>query len=216
VKAVQAELQTFPQKQYTAASSGNFNSARQRVAGLPEPRKSVKEAMAAAAAPRQAPQAATGSGARTLQTQRFQMSVPSNWVAYGDKTGNSVVAGPRNGLVPDGRGQVQIGYGVLMGHYRPRRGNNLQAGARELVNALRSSDPSLRVGGFQRAQVNGRQALMAEMQGASPLGGAESNLLVAVPQGNGMMYLVFAAPQRDWAGLESAARQMLGTLQVAQ
>jgi hypothetical protein len=210
VKAVEAEVRTFPQKQYTAGNS-NFGSMQQRVAGLPAPRKPIQQQQAAAPQQRQ-----PAGGARTLQTQAFRMAVPSDWVAYGDRSGASVVAGPRNGLVSDGRGQVQVGYGVLMGQYRPRRARNLQGAAQELLNSLRSSDPSLQASGLRQIQVNGRPALMTQMRGSSPFGGAENNLLVTVPQGNGVMFLVFAAPERDWPGLERAAMTMLESLQVAQ
>ena len=210
VKAVEAEVRAFPEKQYTAGN-GNFGTTKQRVAGLPAPRKQIQQEQAAV---RQQPQP-TSEG-RTLQTESFRMVVPSNWVAYGDRSGASVVAGPRNGLVSNGRGQVQVGYGVLMGQFQPQRSRNLQGAARELLNSLRSSDPSLQVGRMRQVQVNGRPALMAEMRGSSPFGGAENNLLVTVPQGKGVMFLVFAAPERDWPALESAARGMLQSLQVAQ
>jgi len=210
VKAVEAEVRTFPQKQYTAGA-GDFAGTKQRVAGLPAPRKRIRQEQAAAP---QQPQ--PSSGARTLQTERFRMALPANWVAYGDRAGTSVVAGPSNGLVSNGRGQVQVGYGVLMGQYQPRRARNLQGAAQELLNSLRSSDPSLQVGGLRSTQLRGRPAMTAQMRGASPFGGTENNLLVAVPQGNGVMFLVFAAPERDWPNLERAATGMLETLEVAQ
>ena len=209
VKAVEAEVRTFPQKQYTAGS-GNFSAMRQRVAGLPAPKKQIQQERAAA------PQPQPASGAQTLQTQGFRMAVPSGWVAYGDRSGASVVAGPRNGLVSNGRGQVQVGYGVLMGQFQPRRARNLQGAAQELLSSLRAADPSLRVSGRRQIQVNGRPALMTQMRGSSPFGGAENNLLVTVPRGNGLMFLVFAAPERDWPTLERAAMGMLESLQVAQ
>ncbi len=210
VKAVEAEVRTFPQKQYTA-EGGSFGATKQRVAGLPAPRKQIRQEQAAAP---QQPQ--VSSGARTLQTQRFRMALPADWVAYGDQSGNSVVAGPRNGLVTAGRGQVQVGYGVLMGQFQPRRRGNLQGATRELMAALRSSDPSLQMGGARTVQLRGRPAMTAQMRGTSPFGGVENNLLVAVPQGNGIMFLVFASPERDWPGMERAAMGMLETLEVAQ
>jgi len=209
VKAVEAEVRTFPQKQYTAGS-GNFGAMRQRIAGLPAPRKQIQQERAAA------PQPQPASGARTLQTEAFRMAVPSDWVAYGDRSGASVVAGPRNGLVSNGRGQVEVGYGVLMGQFQPRRARNLQGAAQELLTSLRSADPSLQVSGRRQIQVNGRPALMTQMRGSSPFGGVENNLLVTVPQGKGLMFLVFAAPERDWPTLERAAMGMLESLQVAQ
>lgn len=210
VKAVEAEVRTFPQKQYTAGN-GNFGAMQQRVAGLPAPRKQIQQERAAAPQQRH-----PASGARTLQTQAFRMALPSDWVAYGDRSGASVVAGPQNGLVSNGRGQVQVGYGVLMGQFQPRRARNLEGAAKELLSSLRSTDPSLQVSGLRQLQVNGRPALMTQMRGSSPFGGAENNLLVTVPQRNGVMYLVFAAPERDWPALERAAMGMLESLQVAQ
>ncbi len=211
VKSVQAEVQTFPPSQYTAGT-GNFGEMKQRVAGLPAPRKQVRTEQARG--PSQP--SSSGGGARTLETQSFRMSVPSNWQAYGGKAGQSVVAGPQGGLVSNGRGQVEVGYGVLIGHFQPRRARNIQQATQELVNALRSGDPSLQAGGVRSVQVNGREGLMAEMRGSSPLGGPENTLLVTVPQGNGVIYFAFAAPQSDWPGLERDAMAMLQTLELAR
>ena len=144
------------------------------------------------------------------------MSVPSNWEAFGDRAGQSVVAGPQGGLMSNGRGQVEVGYGVLIGQFQPRQARNIQQATQELVNALRSGDPSLQVGGVRSVQVNGRGGLMAEMRGSSPLGGPENTLLVTVPQGNGVIYCAFAAPQQDWPGLQRDAMAMLQTLELAR
>lgn len=209
VSAVQAELRTFPPKQYMT-NSGNFGGMQQRVAGLPAPRKRVNPQQAG----NQQPQSSGNS--RTLETQSFRMSVPANWEAYGDRSGSSVIAGPRGGLISNGQGQVQVGYGVMMGQYRPQRARNLRGATQELVNSFRNNDPSLQVGSFRQTQVNGRNALMAEMRSASPLGGTEQNLLVTVPQGNGVMFLAFAAPEQNWPAMQRTATSMLQTLQVAQ
>jgi hypothetical protein len=53
------------------------------------------------------------------------------------------------------------------------------------------------------------------MRGASPFGGTENNLLVTVPQRDGIFYIAFAAPAQDWPALERAASTMLQTLRVA-
>ena len=103
-----------------------------------------------------------------------------------------------------------------MGQYQPRSARNLQGATQELMNSLRSSDPSLQVGRVRSVQVNGRPALMAQMRGSSPLGGAENNLLVTVAQGNGVLFLAFAAPLGDWPGFERQAMSMLQTLELAQ
>jgi hypothetical protein len=204
VKAVEAEVRTFPPKQY-ASGSNSFPRMKQRVASLPAPQRRPAAQQSSAAS----------GGMRTLQTQSFQMSLPADWVAYGDRAGTSVVAGPRNGLVSNGRGQIQVGYGLLMGHYRPRRANNLRGATAALVQSMRAGDPSMQIGGLRQTQVNGRAALMAQMRGASPFGGTENNLLVTVPQRDGIFYIAFAAPAQDWPALERAASTMLQTLRVA-
>lgn len=201
VQAVEAELMTFPRKEYTAGG-GQFNATKQRVAALPAPKKQVRPTRAAALTSGQQ------SGARTLQTQSFRMTVPADWVAYGDRSGASVVAGPPSGLISNGRGQVQVGYGVMMGQFR--------GGAQQLVNTLRKSDPSLQVGALRSMQVNGSAAQVAQMSGTSPLGGTENNLLVTVPRGNGLVYLVFAAPEQEWSRFEGAAMGMLQSLQITR
>jgi hypothetical protein len=102
----------------------------------------------------------------------------------------------------------------------PNTGSLDQATA-DLVQALRQSNPALRVAGdAQNIGVNGLQGRAVSLIGVSPVqqnGEAlrERDWLVTVarPQG-GLLYLVFIAPDKDFGELRPTYERMLDSLQV--
>jgi hypothetical protein len=102
----------------------------------------------------------------------------------------------------------------------PNTGSLDQATA-DLVQALRQSNPALRVAGdAQNIGVNGLQGRAVSLIGVSPVqhnGEAlrERDWLVTVarPQG-GLLYLVFIAPDEDFGELRPTYERMLDSLQV--
>jgi hypothetical protein len=70
--------------------------------------------------------------------------------------------------------------------------------------------------------LNGRPAIKAELIGQSPLAGpdgqtvSERDVLVTVPRSDGkVIWLLFIAPESQFAALQPAFQQMIDSLRVA-
>ena len=206
IQAVEAEIRTFPQKEYAADGVGDFNRIKSEVAQLPAP--PARQQRAAAGAP------ADGSGFRELQSSRFTLAYPAAWEALGDQTSTSVTLAPREALVEGAGGNLEIGYGAIAGFFSPSSGGSLQQGTRELIDRLRSTNPSMAVRSNQRrVTVDGSQGLVTNLASESPYGGqAERDVLLTVQRPDGLFYLVFIAPERNFGQLQSAFQRMLESL----
>ena len=150
-----------------------------------------------------------------LQHSGFSISYPENWRASGDQQSNVTIA-PQAGV-----GEGAIGYGVVIGGAQDPNADSLDQATADLVQTLQQSNPGLRVSeNMQNIEVNGLQGQSVNLTGASPIqrnGEAlrEHDWLVTVarPRG-GLLYLVFIAPDRDFAQLRSTYERMLDSLQV--
>jgi hypothetical protein len=61
----------------------------------------------------------------------------------------------------------------------------------------------------QRARVGGANALVTTLMNQSPLGGREIDMLVTVDRPQGVLYMVFIAPEQDYRQLQGTFEQML-------
>jgi hypothetical protein len=80
----------------------------------------------------------------------------------------------------------------------------------------------MRAGSAQQVAINGRPAIKAELMGQSPLAGPEGqpvnerDVLVTVPRSDGsVVWLLFIAPEPQFAALQPAYQQMIDSLRVA-
>jgi hypothetical protein len=186
IEAVRAEVQTFPPSEY-GASTGRFPDMQRMVAQLPEPPEPTGEATAAVA-----PAAPSGEMV-ALQHSAFRLSYPGEWRAYGDQRSLTVTIAPGNGLVEDGRGRVALGYGTVLG-FAPSTGT-LGQDTQALLSELRIVNPAMQAqGGSRQVLIGGQPALLTEVSGASPYGGAERNTIVTAQRPEGLFYAVFVAP----------------------
>lgn len=166
----------------------------------------------------------------------MRINYPDNWQAHGQ--GDAMTITPRNGLVDDGRGNQAMAYGLIVNIYEPRGragyGQQLQgpgfgqgSGQQsvtlleqftdELVQEFRLSNRHMRV--IRRGEsigVDGRQALSTYLSNDSPIGGRETNWLITMQRPDGVLFLVFTAPDRDFRGYENAFRQMLYSVRIKQ
>ena len=208
---VQAEMQApnFPQNQQFGYRTGNFDEAKQLVAQLPEPKTSPQMAQATA------PPSAPSGDFRTLRARTFALAYPSGWQTYGNQSSNSVAIAPQQGLVRTSRGGVGIGYGAVLAYYQPRS-NDLGGATQELISELRSINPTLRTaGGSRQVTVSGNPGLLIEMAAESPYGGVERNILLTVARPEGLFYMVFVAPENNFAQVEPAFEQMVQSIRFA-
>lgn len=64
-------------------------------------------------------------------------------------------------------------------------------------------------GNAQRTRLGGQQALVTTLYNQSPMGGREVDMLVTVQRPQGLLYLVFIAPEQEYRTVQSVFEQML-------
>ncbi len=174
----------------------------------------------AAAAPLSRAQMLVGGGTTSLRGARFAVRYSAGWTKSEDASG-AVTLAP-----PGGSGGFGLAYGATIDVDKVA-GNgvtdeaSLRAAVSALVTRLVSQNPGLSQAGSAKAMlVDGKRANSVELRGQSPVvdGGArlpERDLLVAVARGDGdLSYVVFVAPERDFAQIKPAFDAMLASFQA--
>jgi hypothetical protein len=201
VKLVEAEMATFPAGNYTA-NTGKFPEAKQVVAKLPPPPKPQQDQLAQEGAAR-APSAPSPSGFQQASGRDFSLAYPQGWQTFGDQRSNTVTIAPQQGLVRTNQGGVALGYGTVLSTFQPRFSRDALNATHELIDEMQEMDPTLRVVGAPRqTNVQGNAGLVTVLQGRSPYGGAERDVLLTVPRPNGLFYMVFVGPEQNFQQLE--------------
>ncbi len=214
VTLVRAEMQTFPPASY-GFETGDFSRSKQLVAGLPKPNPPQQQDIAATGA-RAAPTSAVSGGAyQRVSGRSFSLEIPPGWQTYGGQSSAVLTIAPRQGLVQTGGGGVALGYGVVTSTYQPRFSSDMLNGTYELINELQEMDRSIRVAQAPRQMsVQGSNALVTELQGRSPFGGAERQVLLTAPQRGGMYYLLLVGPQAQFSQIEPVFQRIVGSVRL--
>lgn len=209
VKAVQAEIQALPQRQYNT-NTGEFPQAKTLVAQLPPPERNVQRAAAAR------PDLSV-EGFRRITLSTFSVAVPANWQVFGDRRSPVITMAPQGGLVQNSSGAVSMGYGAVASYYRPQSSRSLRGATQELLRQLQSVNPGLGVsGGSRQVLLNGQQqGLVTTLSGRSPYGGSERNVLVTVARPEGLFYIVFVAPTGHMTDMSQAYQTMLDSVRFS-
>ena len=183
------------------------------VANLPPPPKS-QQAELAQAGSAQAPAAPpTNASFQQARGRDFALAYPQGWQTFGDQRSNTVTIAPRQGLVRNARGGVELGYGAVLSTYYPRFSRDALNGTYELIDELQEMNPNLRVMGAPRqVNVQGTPGLITTLQGRSPYGGAERNVVLTVPRSNGLFYMVFVGPEQNFQQLEPTFSRIVESL----
>jgi hypothetical protein len=169
----------------------------------------------------------------SVDSNLLRMSHPDNWQTYGQ--GDAMTLTPRGGLIADGHGNQALAYGVIVSLFEPRpnaygqqlqgRGygqdsaqdaaTRLEQSTDQLFEDLRLSNRNMRVTRYREGiRVDGDRALSTYLSNDSPVGGRETDWLVTVEHPDGLLFIVFTAPERDFQGYESAFREMLRSVRI--
>ena len=140
------------------------------------------------------------------------VSVPSNWRQVNE--GNSVW------FVPEGaygtyNGQAVYTHGASFG-VGQTNSRNLQGATQELVNSFAQGNSNLRSnGGYQRASLNGRQALWTTLSNINEATGRPETIrLITTQLRNGQLfYMVAVAPQNE-RGFDTAFDQIMRSIRI--
>ncbi len=182
-----------------------------------------------------------GGGRPDAPSERFvnggnallQIRHPENWQVYGQ--GDAMTIAPRGGLIDDGRGNQAMAYGLVVNVFDPRpdsAGQQLQGAGHarasaedaatwldqstdDLIQQLRLSNRSMRViRDPDVIRVDGDRALSSHLSNDSPLGDRETDWLITVAHPDGLLFLVFAAPDSDVQRYQGAFDQMLRSVRI--
>ena len=150
---------------------------------------------------------------KQLQQNGFNISYPENWQTGSGQ--NGVVIGPQQGVSQSG-----IAYGVTISAAQTN-GGSLDQDTQQLIQGLVQSNPGMKADGNPSSiNVGGTQGRSIYLTGTSPVQQngqpvPERDWLVTLPDSqNGLMYLVFVAPQKDFNQLKSTYKKMLNSLQL--
>ena len=206
-RAIQSEVQTMSARNY-GYQTGEFDRMKSELKSVPPPPKK------AAAVP-QAPAAGSPSGAwQNFQGQSFAISYPGNWQVFGDRDSSSVTIAPREGVVSQG-GNTQIGYGAILSYFLTESKNrpDLKAATDDLIHHLKTDNPRIEISKAARStKVAGAGAMLTMLAGSSPFGGNEADALVTVMRPQGLFYVVFIAPEKDYPQFQDTQQKMLDSL----
>lgn len=217
MQRVEEEIRYLPRRSYDA-DTGQLPRIQNILRGLtPPPKKQPPKPEAsrpsggAASAP--APRVEPSARFRQFRGREFSLSYPENWQAQ-PAAGASVSFAPPGGVVQNGA----IGLGAIA-NLRPVAGRVLDLGRATdaLIEEFRRGNPSLRDSGRRRRlRVDGAEALTATLESASPFGGTEIDLLVTVAHPRGLFYMIFVAPQSQYAQHQGVFEQMLASVRLVR
>jgi len=172
---------------------------------------------------------------RTFENSVLRIEHPDNWRAYGPGDVTATIA-PDGGLVSDGQGNQALAYGVIVNIYEPLIDHQyqqqlqpegygqpsgtyqsdeqahrlLEDATGRLIEDLRHSNPAMRIiRQHDHFRVDGENAQSTYLTTDSPLGGRETNWLVTVQRPEGLLFIVFVAPDRDFQNYEDTFQAML-------
>lgn len=170
----------------------------------------------------------------SVENSLLRINRPDNWQVRGQ--GDAMTITPRGGLVEDEDGNQALAAGVIVNIFEPRwagdygqqlqgrgfgQGTAQDAATRldqatdQLVQELRLSNRNMRVNRYREViRVDGDRALSTYLSNDSPAGGVETDWLVTVAHPEGLLFLVFTAPERDAQRYDSVFHEMLRSVRI--
>ena len=209
VEAVQAEARTFPHRTYSS-DNVEFERIRVAIAKLPPPPDFRPSNISVGTA--------AVSGYKRLTTPQFSLDYPDTWLVHGDPESNLLAVVPRDGVTLGENGQLVLGMGAVVTYFFPDPDRSaLTMATGDLIQQLRRIDPGLHDSGAQKnVEVDHQPAVVTQFKSDSPFGGSETDLLVTVMRPEGLFYLVFISPEKEWDETGPAYNQMTQSIRFAQ
>jgi Zn-dependent protease with chaperone function len=93
----------------------------------------------------------------------------------------------------------------------------LDAATDQLLATLKQSSPNLKISTpREQMEVDGQAALSIKMTSESPLGGFETDWLIAVQRPQGILYFVCAAPSNEYEDYEATFQKFISSVRLSQ
>jgi Zn-dependent protease with chaperone function len=224
-KAIQDLIQKLPRRQYTT-DSGQLARMKARVAKLPDPKPKAAAAQPASSASSSSsapvalslPNSRPSGSLQQYQGKDFRLSYPANWQVSASQNSGSVTIAPPSGVQQTQNG-ANVGYGVIVAYHKPRTANaSLWQATDELVSQLRSADPGMRAAPDmpREIKVGGKPAIFTTLYSPSVFQGqTELDRIVTVSHPNGLLYMVFIAPESERQYVDRVFDQMLQSIRFS-
>ena len=172
----------------------------------------------------------------SVENSLLRIDHPDNWQAYGQ--GDAMTITPRGGLVNDGNGNQALALGVIINIFEPhgdgnqytqrlqgpgyeQQGSNnshtsLEQATDRLIVELRLSNRNMRVTqDHDHFQLNGQPVESTYLSNDSPAGGGrETNWMITLQRPEGLLFIVFVAPEREFQNYENTFQRMLNSVRV--
>ena len=216
VAAIQGQIPFMPQGPFDARE-GDLGKMRKIVEALPGGGKGKGEQQGGPKpipANSPTPDFQISQNYRPLKAGGVTLEVPDNWHAGGNQQGSQLMIIPDGGVVEGGG----IGAGIMIGTFQPKQARSLEEAHQELVQTLvQQNQGKIRAEARPQAtQIDGRNALLTRMSGASPYqGNKENDFLVSVGVQNQLLYLVLVGPESRWSRLEPVYRRVLQSVRIS-
>jgi beta-barrel assembly-enhancing protease len=144
---------------------------------------------------------------------------PDNWKTY--IQGNSVTICPEGGLVDDGHGGTSVAYGLILDLLQiPREQvatTSLAEAHNRLLEQLRSGNAGMRISrSAESIRLDGETAWSSLLRNDSPMGGLEKNLIISVMRPEGLLYVVFVAPEADYKEYEPSFQAIQDSVRLSR
>ena len=219
-EAVTTEVKTLLPRTYLA-DSAEFRDVKQRVATMkPLTSEQVTAMQTQGGNPNASIQPESdvtpSANLKVFTHSEYQISYPENWQIFGDQNSNVTIA-PRSGV-----SQNAIAYGLMIAKYQPEKpGTNLDDATRELLASLRQSNPDLKqIGHAETVRVNGVSGKSVDLVGTSPVKDPqgksveERDWVVTLPRRDGLLYLIFICPDKDFGPMRATFETMLRSVRL--
>jgi hypothetical protein len=192
--------------------SPEFQAAKKETLALPAPPKAKSDTQPAAKAI--SPPPAPSSRLTKYSADSFAIAYPDNWQTQSGQ--DSVALAPPGGVLTVAQGEWAQAYGAAVSKYVPsKKGFGLVDATQEMLNAMRQSNPNLRVVDQKGLRIRGRSALSTRIENDSPLQGQkETDRLVTVRWRDGIVAVLFIAPQAEFESYRPTFDAMLSSLEL--
>jgi beta-barrel assembly-enhancing protease len=212
-----------------ANTASAFQSARSRLAQLPQAPTAEQVAKGQPQAQGQGTGGPVGTTGRTARVEGpsntwrthqpadfLRISVPGNWREVGG--GNAITYAPEGGAFQTQGGGSAFTHGVQVGVIQAS-GGNLQQATEQIVEGFRQSNPQLqRQGGYSRATIGGRQGLVATLTNRSEVTGEQEvvNLSTVQVDDGAILYLVGVAPSSEARAYANTFARIRQSVQIGR
>jgi len=211
IRDVDAEIAQLGPTRAEKSDSVEFQAIKKRLAQMAPPPKAPVVAKVGSSSPPPAP----SPRFVRFDGKVFTLRYPDNWQVQQSEDG--VTFFPPGGMVTGGDGSAAQAYGAAVSRSRPAAENwGLVDATQQLLDAMRQSNPQMRVVQQTGMKLQGRSAVSVLLRNVSPLPGqSETDHLVTVRQGDYLLALIFVAPEKVFESYTPTFNQMLQSLETA-